>query len=108
MTMQDNEGPRSGATAARVDYLVDENGSRVNLPDDAGVRPTGDTEAAVGATGPSSWWRLGIIAVALLALALLIIQMLNGGAGTAVAPDSPTVMPQAIEPPQSAPAADAP
>ena len=53
---------------AQVDFLVDENGSRVDVPDDTTLKVATDVEQTVGATGPTNWWRLGVIALAVIAL----------------------------------------
>lgn len=78
---------------ARVDSLVDENGSRIDLPEDTGLKVATDVEQAVGATGPTNWWRFGLLAVAVLAAALFVMQYLGGGASTDVIPGTPTTAP---------------
>lgn len=79
---------------ARVDYLVDENGARLDLPDDTGLKVATAADESVGGTGPSGWWRIGLVALAVLALVLLITQVMSGGAGTEMIPGTPTVAPQ--------------
>ena len=59
---------------AQVDFLVDENGSRIDVPDDTALKVATDVEQTVGATGPTNWWRLGLIALAVIALGLLLMQ----------------------------------
>ena len=41
--------PRSSSGQASVDFLVDESGSRVEVPDASVIRPAMDREASVGA-----------------------------------------------------------
>ena len=87
---------------AKVDYLVDENGSRVDVPDDSAVRVATSVEQQVGATGPANWWRLGLIALGAIALILLVMQLIGGGSGvptTDVVPGTPTTPPADLTPP---------
>jgi hypothetical protein len=93
--------PRSGDTTrvretARVDYLVDENGSRIELPhEDEGIRAARDDEPNVGGTGPTNWWRLGIVVLGAIVLVLLLLQVFGGnGAHTDVVPGTPVVQGQ--------------
>jgi hypothetical protein len=80
--------------AAKVDFLVDENGSRIDVPDDSTLRVATDVEQTVGATGPTNWWRMGLIAIAALALVLLIFQIIGGGPpATDVVPGTPVAAP---------------
>lgn len=65
--------------AAKVDFLVDENGSRLDVPDDSTVRTATDADQTAGATGPTNWWRIGLVVLAALALVLLILQIVGGG-----------------------------
>jgi hypothetical protein len=87
---------------ARVDFLVDETGARVGLPDDTPVTSTGSQEQAVGGTGPSLGWRVGLLALVAVVGLLLIAQFFAGGAGTAVIPGTPTVAPAEGTPPAAA------
>lgn len=83
-------GRQGEPEAAKVDYLVDENASRIEMPhDNEGIAPARDGEAAVGATGPTNWWRLGLVVLGAIALVLLVLQLMNGGARTDVAPGTP-------------------
>ncbi len=86
--------PRPGREAARVDFLVDENGERIDVPDDSGVQPTRDSERAIGATSPASWWRWSLVALGAVALVLLIMQVFSGTPGTNVQPGTPVAAPQ--------------
>jgi len=76
---------------AKVDYLVGEQGGRIAVPEDSTVRATGSSERAIGATGPSTWWRTGLIGIGAVALVLLVLQIFNGGANTDVIPGTPVV-----------------
>ena len=80
---------------ARVDALVDENGSRVDVPDNSALKVAAEGEQTVGATGPTNWWRIGIIAVAIVAAILLVLQLMGGNTGTEMIPGTPTAAPQA-------------
>ncbi len=86
--------PRPGRETARVDFLVDENGERIDVPDDSGVQPTRDSERAIGATSPASWWRWSLVALGAVALVLLIMQVFSGTPGTDVQPGTPVAAPQ--------------
>lgn len=80
--------------AAKVDFLVDENGSRIDVPDDSTLRATTEVEQTVGATGPTLWWQIGLISLAALALVLLLMQLFGGGPpATDVIPGTPVTAP---------------
>ncbi|KKB76678.1 hypothetical protein VW35_18135 [Devosia soli] len=98
MAVQDSKAP----SVANVDFLVDENGSRIDVPPDSEIRPTGDTEAAVGATSPTNWWLYGVVGLAIVVALLFLMQMLNGAPGTDVQPGSPTSEPVVETPAQPA------
>jgi hypothetical protein len=87
---------------ASVDFLVDERGSRIDVPHDSVIANTSDSEAAVGATSPSNWWMTGLIALAIVVVLLLALQIFGGSPGTDVVPGTPVAAPQEI-PPASAP-----
>jgi hypothetical protein len=78
---------------AKVDYLVDENGSRIDVPDGSGIKVAGEHEASVGATGPTNWWLYGLGALAIIIAFLLIMQMFSGAPGTDMQPGTPTSEP---------------
>lgn len=78
---------------ARVDHLVDERGSRIDVPDDAGIRPAAPAEAAVGGTGPTNWWLYGLVALAIVIAILFLLQMFSGAPGTDMQPGTPTSEP---------------
>jgi hypothetical protein len=79
--------------AAKVDYLVDENASRVDVPDGSGLKVAGEHDATVGATGPTNWWLYGLIALAIIVALLLVLQIFSGAPGTDMQPGSPTSAP---------------
>lgn len=79
--------------AAKVDYLVDENASRVDVPDGSGLKVAGEHDATVGATGPTNWWLYGLIALAIIVALLLVLQMFSGAPGTDMQPGTPTSAP---------------
>jgi hypothetical protein len=49
---------------------------------------------AAGATSPASWWRIGLVVLAILVALVLIWQLLSGNPGTNVVPGTPTSAPQ--------------
>lgn len=83
---------------ASVDFLVDENGSRIDVPDDSTLRAATAVEQSVGATGPASWGRYGLVALGAVVLILLVLQLFGGGAGTDVVPGTPVVAPEQTAP----------
>ena len=101
-----------GPKVANVDFLIDENGSRVDVPDNSTLKVAGEHEATVGATGPTNWWLYGLVGLAIVIAVLLIMQMFTGAPGTAVQPGSPTaesvVAPAANDVPAADPAVPAP
>lgn len=85
---------------ASVDYVVDEKGSRVDLPDGTLLRPTDNPEATVGNTGPTNWWLYGLVGLAIVVALLFLMQMFSGAPGTDVQPGSPTSEPVVEAPAQ--------
>jgi len=79
---------------AKVDTLVDENGYKIDVPDNSALEVATPTEPTVRATGPTNWWRLGLIAVCIVAAILLALQLLGGNTGTEMIPGTPTAAPQ--------------
>ena len=69
-----------------VDYLVDENASPVDVEDRSVIQPAADEEPTIGATGPTNWWRIGLVALAIVAAILLALQLLGGTPSTDVQP----------------------
>lgn len=88
---------------ASVDYLVDENAAPLDVPDRSLVRPAKETEEAVGSTGPTNWWRYGVIALGVIALVLLLMQVFGGTPGTDVQSGTPVAAPEALDPAAPAP-----
>ncbi len=83
-------------TVAKVDTLVDENGAPIDVPDDTALKVATDVEQVTGATGPTNWWRMGLIGIAIVAAILLLLQMMNGNTGTEMIPGTPTAAPAAV------------
>ncbi len=75
---------------AAVDALIDENGSRIDVPNGSPIKVAGEHEATVGATGPTNWWLYGIIGLAILIAILFLMQMFGGAPATSVQPGTPT------------------
>ena len=82
------------AGIAEVDFLVDENGQKLDLPDDTTLKVATGVEQTVGGTGPTAWWRYGLVALLIVAAILVALQFLGGNTGTAVIPGTPTAAPQ--------------
>ena len=85
-------------TVGKVDFLVDEKGSRVDVPDSSPIKVAGEHEATVGATGPTNWWRRGLIALGIVALILLLLQLFQGTPGTDVQPGTPVAEKEIVAP----------
>lgn len=98
-TVSKTEHGRPG-DAARVDFLVDENGYELDVPDDSSVQATGNVERSIGSTSPGNWWRIGLIVLGAVALIILLLQVLNGVPGTDVQPGTPVAAPQDPAPAQ--------
>ena len=90
--------PRGSPSAARVDYLVDENGAKLDVEDNSELAVTHDVERSVGSTSPTSWWQAGLIALGIVALIFLVLQLFGGTPGTSAQPGTPVAAP-AGEPP---------
>ena len=61
---------------ARVDQLMDENGQPISLPENSTLQVTRDVEDTIGGTGPTNWWKRGLIAVGIVVVILLGFQLL--------------------------------
>jgi hypothetical protein len=85
---------RASTGQASVDFLVDENASRLDVRDASIIRPAMDHEPGIGATGPTNWWRRGLIALGIVAAILLALQLFGGTPGTDVQPGTPTAVQQ--------------
>ncbi|KQN76901.1 hypothetical protein DevBK_11015 [Devosia sp. BK] len=83
------------ASSANVDFLVDEKGSRIDVPPDSAIHATGDAEAAIGGTSPTNWWLYGLIGLGIVIALVLAMQMFSGAPGTDVQPGTPTAEPVA-------------
>jgi hypothetical protein len=81
--------PEGRPAAAKVDYLIDENGQKLDVPDDSELTVTDDIERSVGSTSPTSWWQVGLIGLGIVAFILLMLQIFNGAPGTDVQPGTP-------------------
>jgi hypothetical protein len=79
---------------AQVDFLVDENGQKLDVPDDTTLKIATDVEQTVGGTGPTAWWRYGLVALLVVVVILLALQFLGGNRATDVIPGTPTAAPQ--------------
>ena len=77
-------------TVASVDSLIDENGSRIDVPNGSPIKVAGEHEATVAATGPTNWWLYGILGLAIVIAVLFVMQMFQGAPATDVQPGTPT------------------
>lgn len=95
----DESTGRGRPNVASIDYMVDEKGSRVEVPDDSKLQVARDDQPTVGNTGPTNWWRLGLIGLGIVALILLLLQLFAGAPSTEMVPGSPTSQPVDPAPP---------
>lgn len=86
-------------SAAEVDQLVDENGSPIEVPEGSRIEIAAEDQPTVGATGPTNWWRIGLIALGIVALILLLLQLFGGAPSTEMVPGTPTSAPVEPAPP---------
>jgi hypothetical protein len=86
-------------SAAEVDQMVDENGSPIDVPDGSRLEIAAEDQPTVGATGPTNWWRIGLIALGIVAFILLLLQLLGGAPSTEVVLGTPTAAPVEPAPP---------
>lgn len=89
-------------SVAQVDNLVDERGYKIPVGEDTSIKIANEMEPVVGGTGPTNWWRAGLVALFIVAALLLILQLLNGNRQTDVIPGTPVTAPQT----EAAPAAN--
>ena len=75
---------------AKVDRLIDENGAPLEVVPESALVVDDKVERTVGGTGPSAWWRAGLIGIVIVAAILLGLQLLSGGANTDMVPGTPT------------------
>lgn len=75
---------------AKVDYLVDENAAKLDVPDGSGLKVAGEHDPTVGSTGPTNWWLYGLGALAIIIAILLVMQVFSGAPGTDMQPGTPT------------------
>lgn len=81
-------------SVATVDFLVDEQGNRIDMRKETPIRVAVTEEEAVGATGPSAWWLYGLVALAIVVAILLTLQWINGNPQTDVIPGTPITAPE--------------
>jgi hypothetical protein len=81
-------------SVAQVDQLIDENGQPIALPENSAIKFTENSERTVGATGPTGWWRMGLIGLGIVAAILLLFQLMMGNPGTGTTPVTPAPAPQ--------------
>jgi len=86
---------RENGPGASVDYLIDENASKVDVEDGSTLTPTHDIEESIGATSPTAWWQMALVGLGIVAAILLLLQLLGGNPGTSVRPDTPVAAPAA-------------
>ena len=89
---------KTNEPGASVDYLVDENGQRLDVRDNSTVRGARDNEESVASTGPTNWWMYGLGALAALAFIVLVLQLGSGTPGTDVQPGTPVAAPETPAP----------
>lgn len=84
---------KPGRMVADVDALIDENGSRIEVPEDSELKIAGEHEDTVAGTGPTNWWLYGLIGLAIVIALLFLMQILTGAPGSDVQPGSPVAAP---------------
>lgn len=85
--------PPRGKAGAEVDFLVDERGYELDVPDNSQAKATDIVQRSIGSTSPSNWWRIGLVVLAGLALVILLMQLFGGTPGTDVQPGTPVAEP---------------
>ncbi len=81
-------------SVAQVDNMIDERGYKIPVNDDSSIKIASELDPAVGGTGPTNWWRYGLVALFVVAALLLGLQLLNGNRGTDMIPGTPVAAPQ--------------
>jgi hypothetical protein len=84
---------KNAPKVASVDFLIDENASRIDVPDESDLKIADEHDIIVGGTGPTNWWLYGLIALGVIIGLLLILQMFSGAPGTDMQPGTPTSAP---------------
>ena len=87
---------------AKVDHLVDENGSPVDVPDDSALEVANELDPSVGATSPTNWWLYGLVGLGIVVVILFLMQIFGGAGGTDVETGTPTSEPM-VEAPAETP-----
>jgi hypothetical protein len=72
MSAETGQPPR----VAQVDQVMDENGQPIALPENSTLQVTREVEETIGGTGPTNWWKRGLIAVGIVVVILLAFQLL--------------------------------
>ncbi len=67
---------RQPPKVAQVDQVMDENGQPIALPENSTLQVTREVEETIGGTGPTNWWKRGLIAVGIVVVILLAFQLL--------------------------------
>jgi hypothetical protein len=67
---------RQPPKVAQVDQVMDENGQPIALPENSTLEVTREVEETIGGTGPTNWWKRGLIAVGIVVVILLAFQLL--------------------------------
>lgn len=96
--------PRRDPRVAEVDTMVAEDGTPIEVPDNSTVKQTHAPGAAMPNTGPTNWWRVGLVLMALIIAALLLMQVFGGNPGTDVVPGTPVAAPEVPAPDAAPPA----
>jgi hypothetical protein len=81
---------KTARPGSSVDFMINEDGQPLDVPDGSTLRAARPDEETVGATGPTNWWLYGLVALAIVVGILLLLQLLGGGSpGTDVQPGTP-------------------
>lgn len=91
---------KTAPKVAEVDFLVDEHGSRLDVPDGSKLKIADEHEPSLGATSPTNWWLYGLVGLGIVVALLFVMQMFSGAPGTDVQPGTPTAAPVVETPAQ--------